>query len=104
MLAVGCLHFKTPLIFCKDVAIFCEGDQKNANNGNNTEDNEVVVWQKTNLPLLLLLASAISTHAALDALVSSDTLAATASFGQISLINLLASSNHWLIGLTSIIG
>jgi hypothetical protein len=54
------------------------------------EDNDVIVWQKSNLSLLLLLTSAISTQAAFDASAPSDTLAATALFGQISLINLSA--------------
>jgi hypothetical protein len=40
----------------------------------------------------------------LDALALLDTLAATASFDQISLINSSALSNHWLIGLTDIVG
>jgi hypothetical protein len=67
------------------------------------EDNDVIVWQKSNLPSLLLLTSAISTQAALDASAPSDTLAATASFGQISLIDSSALSNHWPIGLISFI-
>jgi hypothetical protein len=98
-LIVGYHHSKIPLIFCNDFAIFCEGGQENANNGNDTEDNEVVVHQKTNLPLFLSLASAISTQAALDALVPLDTFAATASFGQIGLIKLIS-----LVGLIGPIG
>jgi hypothetical protein len=94
---------KTFLHFSKSIAIFCERDQENVNNGNDMEDNDVVVWQKSNLPSLLSLTSAISTQAALDASAPSDTLAATASFGQISLINLSASSNHWPIGLIGLI-
>ncbi len=87
--------------FSKGFAIFCEGDQENANNG---KDDEVIVWQKSHLTSLLSLASAISTQAALDALAPYNTLAAKASFGQISLINLSALSNHWLIGLIGLIG
>jgi hypothetical protein len=60
-------YFKTFLHFSNGFAIFCEGDQENANNG---KDDEVIVWQKSNLPLLLSLASAISTQAALDALAA----------------------------------
>ncbi len=43
-------YSKTFFHFSEDFTIFCEGDQENANNGNNTEDNEVIVWQKSNLP------------------------------------------------------
>jgi hypothetical protein len=50
---------KTFLHFSKGIAIFCEGDQENANNGNDTEDDDVVIWQKSNLSSLLLLTSAI---------------------------------------------
>jgi hypothetical protein len=96
-------YSKISLHFYKDCGIFCEGDQENTNNGNDTEDDDVVVWQKSNLPLLLLLTLAISTQAALNASAPSDTLAETATFGQISLINLLALSNHWPIGLIGII-
>jgi hypothetical protein len=67
------------------------------------EDNDIVVWQKSNLPSLLLLTSAITTQVALDASAPLNTLAATASFGQISLIDTLASSNHWPIGFIGII-
>jgi hypothetical protein len=74
-------YSKTFLHFSKGFTIFCEGDRENVNNGNNTEDNEAIVWQKLNLPSLLSLASAISNQAALEALVELDTLAATASFG-----------------------
>jgi hypothetical protein len=92
-------YSKTFLHFSKGFTIFCEGDQENTNNGNDTEDNEVIIPQKLNSPSLLLLASAaISTQAELDASATSDTLAATASFGQISIIDLSASSDHWLIG------
>jgi hypothetical protein len=65
---------------------------KSTNNGYDTENNEVVFPQKSNLPLEL------------DALASLDTLAATASFDQISLIDLPALSNHWFIGFTDIVG
>ena len=75
-------YSKTFLHFSKGFTIFCEGDQENTNNGNDTEDNEVIVPQKLNSPLLLSLASAaISTQAELDASPTSDTLAATASVG-----------------------
>jgi hypothetical protein len=94
---------KTFLHFSKGIAIFFEGDQENANNRNDTEDDDVVVWQKSNLPSLLLLTSAISTQAAFDTSAPLDTLAATASFGQISLIDLSALSNYWLIGLIGVI-
>jgi hypothetical protein len=47
--------FKTFLHFSEGIAIFCEGDQENANNGNDTEDNDVLVWQKSNLPSLLTI-------------------------------------------------
>jgi hypothetical protein len=50
-------YSKTFLHFSKGFAIFCEGDQENMNNG---KDDEVIVWQKSNLPTLLSLASAIS--------------------------------------------
>jgi hypothetical protein len=46
---------KISLHFCKDCRIFCEGDQENVNNGNNTKDDDVVVWQKSKLPSLLSL-------------------------------------------------
>ncbi len=59
---------KTFLHFSKGFAIFCEGDQENTNDGNDTEDNEAVIWQKSNLSSLLSLASAISAQVALDAL------------------------------------
>jgi hypothetical protein len=95
---------KTFLHFSKSIAIFCEGDRENANNGNDLEDDDVVVWQKSNLPSLLSLTSAISTQAALDASAPLDTLAATASFGQISLIDSSTLSNHWPIGLIGFIG
>ncbi len=63
-------YSKTFLHFSKGFSIFCEGDQKSANNG---KDDEVIVWQKSNLPSLLSLASAISIQAALDALAPYDT-------------------------------
>jgi hypothetical protein len=97
-------YSKTFPHFSKGFAIFCEGDQENEDNGNNTEDDEATIWQKSNLPLLLLLTSAISTQAALNASALLNTLVATASVGQISLIDLLASLNHWLIGLIGLIG
>jgi hypothetical protein len=69
----------------KGFAIFCEGDQESANN---RKDDEVIVWQKSNLPSLLSLASAISTQ--------DDTLAATGhnmafglAFGHSKLIKLI---------------
>ena len=37
---------KTFLHFSEDFTIFCEGDRENANNEKNSEDDEVVVWQK----------------------------------------------------------
>ncbi len=45
-------YSKTFLHFSKGFAIFCEGegDQESANNG---KDDEVIVWQKSNLPSLL---------------------------------------------------
>jgi hypothetical protein len=106
-LIVASHYSKTFLHFSKGFTIFCQEDQENTNNGNDTEDNEAVVWQKSNLPSLLSLASTISTQAALDASAELDTLAATASFGHISLINLSALLNHWLngyIGFISIVG
>jgi hypothetical protein len=45
-------YSKIFLHFSKGFAIFCEGDQEIANNGNDTEDDEDVVWQKSNLPSL----------------------------------------------------
>jgi hypothetical protein len=51
-------YSKTFLHFSKDFAIFCEGDWENVNNENNSKDDEVVVWQKSNLPSLVLLAFA----------------------------------------------
>ena len=65
---------------------------KSTNNGYDTENNEVVFPQKSNLPLEL------------DALASLDTLAATALFDQIGIIDLSTLSNHWLIGITDIVG
>jgi hypothetical protein len=59
-------YSKTFIHFSKGFAIFFAGDQENTNNGNDTEDYEVVVQQKLTLPSLLLLASAISTQAASD--------------------------------------
>jgi hypothetical protein len=56
-------YSKTFLHFSKGFEIFREGDRENTNNGNGTEDNEVVVPQKSNLPSLLSLSSAISTQA-----------------------------------------
>jgi hypothetical protein len=53
-LIVASHYSKTFLHFSKGFAIFCEGDQDNANNGNNTEDDETVIWQKSNLPLCSL--------------------------------------------------
>jgi hypothetical protein len=94
-------YFKTFVHFSKGSAIFCEKDQENANNG---KDDEVIVWQKSNLPSLLSLASAISAQAALDALAPYNTLAATASFGQISLINLSATLKHGLNGFGDFLG
>jgi hypothetical protein len=49
-------YSKTFLHFSEGFAIFCEGDLESANNG---KDDEVIVWQKSNLPSLLSLASAI---------------------------------------------
>jgi hypothetical protein len=48
---------KISLHFRKDCGIFCEGDQENVNNGNDMEDNDIIVWQKSNL--LSLLSSLI---------------------------------------------
>ncbi len=86
-------YSKTFLHFSKGFAIFCEGDQESANNG---KDDEIIVWQKSNLPLLLSLALAISTQAALDASAPYDTLAATGhnmafgpAFGHSKLIKLI---------------
>ena len=76
-------YSKTFLHFSKGFTIFCEGDQENTNNGNDTEEDEVVVPQKSNLP------------SELDTLTSLDTLAATALFDQISLIDLLALLKSW---------
>jgi hypothetical protein len=73
-LIVASHYSKTFLHFSKGFTIFCEGDQESANNG---KDDEAIVWQKSNLPLLLSLALAISTQAALDASVPYNTLAAT---------------------------
>jgi hypothetical protein len=63
---------------------------------NNGQDDEVIVWQKSKLPLLLSLASAISTQAALDASAPYNTLAATGhymafgpAFGHSKLIKLI---------------
>jgi hypothetical protein len=67
-------YSKTFIHFSKGFTIFCEGDQESANNG---KDDEVIVWQKSNLPSLLSLALAISTQAALDASAPYNTLAAT---------------------------
>jgi hypothetical protein len=67
-------YSKTFLHFSKGFAIFCEGDQESANN---EKDDEVIVWQKSNLPLLLSLASAISTQAATGISAPYNTLAAT---------------------------
>ncbi len=67
-------YSKTLLHFSKGFAIFCEGDQESVNNG---KDDEVIIWQMSNLPLLLSLASAISTQAALDVSAPYNTLAAT---------------------------
>jgi hypothetical protein len=61
-------YSKTFLHFSKGIAIFCVGDRENTNNGNDTEDDEVIIPQKSNLPSLLSLASATSTLAELDAL------------------------------------
>jgi hypothetical protein len=68
-------------------------DQESANNG---QDDEVIIWQKSKLPLLLSLASAISTQAALDASAPYNTLAATGhnmafgpAFGHSKLIKLI---------------
>jgi hypothetical protein len=80
-------YSKTFLHFGKGFTIFCEGDQENAYNG---KDDEVIIWQKSNLAFLLSLASAISTQAALDASALYNTLAETASFGQI-----IGSSASW---------
>jgi hypothetical protein len=79
-------YSKTFLHFSKDFAIFCEAGQENANNGNNSEDNEAIIWQKTNLPSLLSLASAISAQVALDESAELDTLATTASISRVSLV------------------
>jgi len=105
-LIVATADTKISLHFRKSFAIFREGDRENADNQNVIEDDEVFVPQKSNLPSLFLLASAISAQAETDASAPSDTLAATASFGQISPIKLLASgsSNHWCIGLIGVIG
>jgi hypothetical protein len=60
---------------------------------------EVVDPQNSNLPSLFLLASAISAQPEMDLLAPSDTLAATTSFGQISLVSIsgLIGRNH-LVG------
>jgi hypothetical protein len=86
-------YSKTFFFFSKGFAIFCEGDQESPNNG---QDDKFIVWQKSNLPSLLSLASAISTQAALDALAPYDTLAATGhnmalglAFGHSKLIRLI---------------
>jgi hypothetical protein len=67
-------HSKTFLHFSKGFAIFREGDQERTNNG---KDVEVIIWQKSNLPLLLSLVLAISTQTALDPLAPYNTLAET---------------------------
>ncbi len=82
-------YSKTFLHFSKGFAIFCEGDRENTNNGNGTEDNEVVVPQKSNLPSLLSLASAISTQAELDTLASLDFSGISGIVNQISIISLI---------------
>jgi len=44
---VASCYSKTFLHFSKGFTIFCEGDRENTNIGNDTEDNEVVVPQKS---------------------------------------------------------
>jgi hypothetical protein len=97
-------YSKTFLHFSKGFAIFCEGDQENMNNGNDTEDNEVVVPQKSNLPspLLLLLASAISTQAELDTLASPDIIGFSNHTGSNGFIGVIGLNGH--INLVSLVG
>jgi hypothetical protein len=94
-------YSKTFRHFSKGFAIFCEGDQENTNNGNGTEDTEVVVPQKSNLPSLLSLASAISTQAELDALASLDFSGISGLVNQISIISLIGIGD---LSLNSLVG
>jgi hypothetical protein len=95
-------YSKTFLHFSKGFAIFCEGDQENMNNGNDTEDNEVVIPQKSNLPSLLLLASAISTQAELDTLASPDIIGFSNRTGSNGFIGVIGLDGH--ISLVSLVG
>jgi hypothetical protein len=94
-------YSKTFRHFSKGFAIFCEGDRENTSNGNGTEDNEVVVPQKSNLPSLLSLASTISTQAELDALASLDFSGISGLVNQISIISLIGVGN---LSLNSLVG
>jgi len=83
-------YSKTFLHFSKGFAIFCEGDRENTNNGNGTEDNEVVA-----------LASAISTQAELDALASLDFSGISGLVNQICIISLIGVGD---LSLNSLVG